>query len=67
MDTGDVFDCPGYYGTLICSFVGALSRELYVLPVVVGIATYTVCDVYYKDRTGKSISERIVDYFRPSA
>lgn len=59
-----LFDSPGYYGTLLCSFVGAVIHSLYVLPAVVGIGAYTVCDVYYKDRTGKSVSECIVDYFR---
>ena len=64
MDMADVFDSPGYYGTLLCSFVGAVFQTLYALPAVVGISTYTVCDVYYKDTTGKSVSERIAEYFR---
>ena len=67
MEMGDLFDSPGYYGTLFCSFAGAVFHEMYALPAVIGIGTYTFCDIYYKDITGKSVSERIVKYFRKSA
>ncbi|MFH0829982.1 MAG: hypothetical protein V1887_02355 [Candidatus Aenigmatarchaeota archaeon] len=73
MDIVDMNMCDnaGYVHATCMSFVASLSAGMAIFPVVAGMGTFAVCDVYYRDRTGKGISERIYegimdlrDYFR---